>query len=293
LAVSVPLDTARQEQSTPENKSESFLRNPFVLGLVGIAGAFLVSAFLVLVVVRPGGKTSVDNGPAAQTQTPTARSGLLARSITAAAIRNGPGLDYPTVSQMANNQDVEVIGRNADASWFSVFYPPGSQVSGWVPKAALGITGSPAVLPVTSSTPTPTAAPTSTASPEVTATPTETATPTATPTPAAAYHLSLTTVAGTCRMGQHLLVSVRNAGPAPLENAAIPLLVQSPQGNQIFFGTLTTTIQPGQAMNIDTTYVVQQSVTVILDPQQTLGDANSQDHRVDCVPAVATAPAPR
>jgi hypothetical protein len=248
----------------------------------------MFSALVILKFIQPDGTASQVSGPVVEVVTPTNKSGLMARSIAAVAIKDGPGPDYRTVSELPTNKDVGVIGRNPDASWFSVFYPPGSQVSGWVPETALGITGNPAILPVTSTMPSPTVTPTSTATPEATATPSSTATPTATPRPAAAFHLVVTVVAGTCRPGQHLLISVRNTGPASLENGDIQLSVQSQQGEQIFFGSLTATIKPGQAMTIDTTYVVQQPALVIVDPNQTLGDANVQDHRVDCVPAAAT-----
>src|SRR5205823_7894942 len=128
------------------------------------------------------------------------------------------------------------------------------------------------------------AIPTGTPTPAGTATPTETPTPTATPTPSAAFHLVATVVPGTCRLGQHLLISVRNSGPAPFEGE-LTLSVQSQQGEQIFLGSLKATIKPGQALTIDSTYVVQQPALVLIDPKQTLGDGNVQDHRVDCVPA--------
>jgi hypothetical protein len=278
---------------TPENSSGPILRNPLVLGLIGLAASFVLSALVILMVVHAGGGAASQPGaPVIETVASSNKSGLVARSIAAAAIRDGPGPDYRSVSELPGDKDVEVIGRNPDASWFSVFYPPGSQVTGWVPKTALDFTGSPAVLPVTSISPSPTATSTptpttSSATPEATATLTATTTPTVTPTVAAAFHLVVSIVAGSCRPGQHLLISVGNTGPAALENRDLQLSVQSQQGEQIFLGSLTATIKPREAMTIDTTYVVQQPALAIVDPNQTLGDANVQDHRVDCVPAAA------
>ncbi|MBI1879405.1 MAG: SH3 domain-containing protein, partial [Chloroflexi bacterium] len=44
-------------------------------------------------------------------------------------IRSGPGTDYPIIGPLAAGQSLEIVGRNADSSWWQVVAPAGL---GWV-----------------------------------------------------------------------------------------------------------------------------------------------------------------
>lgn len=272
----------------PGSNYSNFLTNPYVLALIAVAGAFLVSALLVFG-VGGGGSSRPSVGTAGVTitaLTPPPRTGIPARSIALASIRDGPGLGYAVLGQLTSNKDVDLVGRNGDGSWFSIDNSSSQSGFGWVPKSALNIPGDSAILPVTSTTPTPTATigATATARPEPTVTATPTSTPTVTPTPANSLHLVITIVQSTCRIGQRLLVNIRNGDSVSLEAGSITLQVQSPQGDQLAFGSLPVSIQAGQGTNIDTTYVVRGPVTVILEPLSISGDMNAANDRADCLP---------
>jgi hypothetical protein len=208
-------------------------------------------------------------------------------------VREGPGRDYLVIGELNRNQDVEVVGRNDDSMWFSIYFPPGSNLTGWVPVSALRLPENTAAIPVVSVTPIP--RPTAiipTPPPEPTTS--ATATPTETPsgTPAGGSDLIASIVPGTCAVGARLIVNIRNLGPAPITSRAVSVLVQAADGTQRALAAQTATIPPGGQIDIDTTYVVQERVFATVDPLRTLGDPNPGNNRVDCVvSAVPTSPA--
>jgi len=273
----------------PEVYDQAVLRNPYVLAGIAVTGAILLAIVVVVVFGSTGGGASGDDNSKSSGQSdllsPGTGRGIAARSIASATVREGPGLDYQALGELTRNQDVEVIGRNADSSWFSIYYPPGSNLKGWVPKTALNLSGDEvSAVPLTAVTPLP--RPTviqPTAPPEPTRSP-ETPTPASTPTPAGGADLMASAVPGTCQLGQRLVISVRNNGPAAQATPrAITVLVQTPDGAQVaLVSSVPVALQAGQAIDIDTNYVVNQRVVVVIDPLQVLGDPNPANNRVDC-----------
>jgi hypothetical protein len=89
-------------------------------------------------------------------------------------------------------------------------------------------------------------------------------------------------------MGQRLVISVRNNGPAPQATPrSITVLVQTPDGSQVALGSsLPVALQVGQVIDIDTNYIVNQRVVAVVDPLQVLGDPNPANNRVDCAVVV-------
>jgi hypothetical protein len=285
---------------------QAMLRNPYVLAGTAVAGAIVLA---VLVVIFFGGGSSGAGGGDGSSQggslvnplTPQRGSGVRSRSIATATVREGPSAEYLEIGTLRSGQDIDVIGRNAEATWFQILFPPRSSLKGWVPASALripegSVDGIPVVLATPIARPTiaiPTSTPEPPPLPTNTSVPT-TPTPTAaavTPTPSAAPDLSASAVGGSCNLGARLTINVRNNGPPTITNRPIAILVQTADGVQrAFVNTSPLTLAPGQSVDIDTTYVVAERVVAAVDPLGTLGDPNVGNNRVDCV--VGPAPTP-
>src|SRR3989442_14163421 len=120
----------------PDSSAQPVLLTPSVLAGIAVPGPIVLAIIVVFVFGSPGGGASSadknDSGdPLAGALTAGSGRGVPARSIATATVREGPGLDYQAIGELVRNQDVEVIGRNADSSWVSIYYPPGSHLKGW------------------------------------------------------------------------------------------------------------------------------------------------------------------
>ena len=275
---------------------QSLLRNPYVLAGTAVAGAILLAVLVVILFGGSGGSAGTNDpsqpGVAIDPLTPQPGSGLAARSIATATVREGPSPEYLEIGTLRSGQDVDVIGRNQEATWFKIFFPPRSALQGWVPASALRIPeASINGIPVALSTPIPRPTiliPTSTPEPPAPATPTPAAsatpTPALSPTPSVGPDLVASAAPGTCNVGARLIVNVRNNGPQEITNRTIAILVQTSDGVQrAFVNTSPMTIAVGATISIDTTYTVTERVVAVLDPLGTLGDQNVSNNRVDCV----------
>jgi hypothetical protein len=266
---------------------QSFLRNPYVLAGIAVGAAIFLAVILVFAFGSKSSNLKDNSAPLiVEPLTPGPGRGIVARSVAAATVREGPGLDFLAIGELSRNQDIEVAGRNDEASWYNVYFPPGSSLRGWVPASALRLPSNSAVIPVVSVTPIP--RPTviqPSAPPEPTGTPEGSPTATPTGTPAGGADLAASIVPGTCAVGARLIVNVKNNGPAAVTSRAIAVLVQAADGSQRALSAQTATIPPGGQIDIDTTYVVQERVIATVDPLGTIGDPNTGNNRVDCVVA--------
>jgi hypothetical protein len=262
------------------------LRNPYIVAGIAVASAIVLAVFVVIVFGGGGGGGANGNG-AIDPLTPQPGIGLTARSIATATVREGPSTEFIEIGTLRSGQDVEILGRDENARWFQIVFPPRSTLSGWVQASALRIPeASVAAIPLVHSTPIPRPTiilPTATAGPTETQTATPTVTGTATPT--GGPDLAASAVAGTCREGRELIVSVRNLGPTPLVSRAITVLVQAATGQQRAIVTQTVNLGVNDAVDIDTGYELDNNerVVALIDPLGTLGDPNASNNRVDCV----------
>jgi hypothetical protein len=115
----------------------SMLRNPFVLAALAVAGAIILAVAFVIA-FSSGGDNPAGVGSVSRTPTPLPGElpGVQAKVIAIAAIREGPGLEFFELGLLKNGQDISVVGRNEDSSWYQVLFA-GTELKGWVPDSAL------------------------------------------------------------------------------------------------------------------------------------------------------------
>ncbi len=125
------------------------------------------------------------------TATPTATATALGPPclvvLTDANVREGPGTVYRIWGVARTDDVLEVVGRNAENTWYVVVFPLAPNGRGWIWTNLVTPCGDHSNVPVVAAPPTPTYTPTSTATFTATYTATlpraTTGTPTRTPTP--------------------------------------------------------------------------------------------------------------
>lgn len=180
----------------PPEEETPFLRNPLVLGGLGLVAVLLVAAVAV-VLLTPGddGDNASASNPrrtptAARTPTDgTPTEGVLARILDVVDVRAGPGERYPFLGTLRSGAPVRITGRNEDGTWVQIVFPPGSLQRGWIEASAVEIQGDLSAVPIATpealelpEVPTPAFSETETVTPEGTEV-VETVTPTPSATP--------------------------------------------------------------------------------------------------------------
>ena len=121
--------------------------NP-VTFLVGFgAGTFVGVALALLATALVDDTTATNNSAAVRdaaaangviTTTPESRP----KTKSALDVRLGPDTSYAIIGLLSRGETVEPVGRDADAKWLAIRFPPGSAGRGWVPISELeGATG--------------------------------------------------------------------------------------------------------------------------------------------------------
>jgi hypothetical protein len=247
-----------------EPEEPSLIGNPYMLAGIAVAVA-IVLAVLVVVVFgsndsSAGSNSGDGNGNNANSsifvdpltpQPSVTGAGLSTKSIAAATVRTGPGTDYSEISPLRSGQDVTVIGRNPDATWFQIDL--GAALRGWVPATALRISDNDAkLLPVVGSTPIPQPtfiAPTERPNPTATVTPNVPAT--ATPTPQAGPDVALS-FQSACAPGGAIVLLVKNTGGGTLTGRSASVTLSNSQG-VIFNGNVALPeLAPGASASVST-----------------------------------------
>ena len=282
-----------------EQESEGGLRNPYILAGLAIGAAVILA---VMVVVLFGG--SSDAGPGGDSNDPSlvvdpltpqpgsigSGRGIVAKTIAASTVREGPGTDFAQIAPLPTGQDVEVAGRNGDSTWFQIFYPQGSQLRGWVPGTALRLsTENIASLAVVSSTPVPrqtVVPPTEQPSaPAVTPSVTPTASPTGTATPqGGGVDIAVAFQNPTCIPGSSLSVVIRNAGTAALQRSA--QVVVSSAAGVVSTQSFGVDLPPGSAMTLLTGVAAQAprmtAQITLLPAANQPPDSNAGNNTAEC-----------
>jgi hypothetical protein len=256
LAVpAAPDDEYVYEDDYYDEPEYSMLRNPYVLAGLAVAVAIVAAVFVVVLFGSGGDDGGGGNDVITRPLTPQPGDdgGIKARSIAIAAVREGPGRDFFEIGLLRTGNDVSVVGRNADSTWYEIIYP-GSNLEGWVPASALKLPENAAsLISVVSFTPIP--------KPSVIQ-------PTAAPTTAAteqaqgAPDLELATLGGQCQSNEPITLALRNVGNVPVNNRQVNVIVTTAQG-VTSQSTMTVTLAPGQAVPVSTGQVAQPPRTTI------------------------------
>ena len=143
-------------------------------------------------------------------------------------VRGGPGTVYPVVAQLQPGRPVDILGRNADRTWWQVLLGNGDE--GWVAATVVDVTGPVDGVAVAANIPAaPTQAPRPTAAPQPTSAPVAVQ-PTQPPAPQTGGGYALTSFrlrpvnsdAQRCDGGDHnIFVTVVDAGGNPIDGVRV------------------------------------------------------------------------
>ena len=259
------------------------IRNRYVLAGLAVTISIIL-AILVVVIFGGGSGDSIAAPVATYRSTPSPGRGLAVSSIAIATVREGPGASYVEIGVLRNRQDVEVVGRNTDASWFQIFYPSQSQLRGWVPSSALGVPDANLdSIPIAAVTPIPRPTviqPTLVPEPPATTVPPPTVTSTELPGP----DLAIGVLNNNCQTGVPLVVTIENVGEVPVINRQVRITVSTNSGPQGLSDILIPSLNPGEVVNIPTNQLVEPPrTTAQIDLLGTPFDINLANNSVDCL----------
>jgi len=255
----------------------SMLRNPYVLAALAVAAAIILAVVVVIAFSNRGNDGFSGGAGTARTATPLPGElpGVQAKVIAIAAIREGPGLEYFELGLLRNGQEVSVVGRNEDSSWYQVIFA-GSDLKGWVPHSALRPPdNSDSAIEVVVFTPIP--------KPSVEQ-------PTATPLPVTpteealgAPDISVEILGNVCPTNGPLTIALRNVGDVPLNSREVVVTVSTPD-LVLSEQTLSVTLGLGQIVPVSTGQAVQPPRTMVAvvflnEPQ----DLDPSNNVVTCV----------
>lgn len=141
-------------------------------------------------------------------------------------VRSGPGTAFPVVAQMQPGQPVDILGSNADRTWWQVLLNNGNE--GWVAASVVDVTGPVDGVAVAANIPVaPTPRPQPTAAPQPTSAPVAVQ-PTQPPQPSGGYAMTgfrlrpVGTDSQRCDGGDHnIFVTVVDAGGNPLDGVRV------------------------------------------------------------------------
>lgn len=236
---------------------------------------------------------------------------LRTRTIAQQEVHVGPGEAYAVVGTLPRGTAVEVVGRDAGATWLAIRFPAGSAGRGWIPVSdveGLGPVESLAVAlptsipsaatipntssrqPITSDDSVPLSTPVATA-----ATPRAgTSTPIAS-TPAPQPGSPDLVVTGLSLMADgRVNVTVGNRGTGPLTGQAVFVLVRDLATRSETVSTGLGTLNPGETTTLTTTTFrvgEEAEVQAVVDPYGSAPDTNRTNNMLSAT--LAPAPTPR
>jgi hypothetical protein len=127
---------------------EGFRPDGSSLGLSDVAIRVVPQPNATLAAGQPSPATSTPDGTAAENvpAQPTAATSVSGRVNTPELnVRTGPGTDYPQVGTLTNGQQVEIVGRNENGSWWAIPYGSGTA---WVFSNLVAANGDTSQIPV-------------------------------------------------------------------------------------------------------------------------------------------------
>jgi uncharacterized protein YraI len=165
-------------------------------------------------------------------------------------VRTGPGTEYDRLGVLASGATVAVVGKNDDASWWYIVFPPSADERGWVAAQFVTARNTDGVSVINTPTPYPTPSPTSVV--EITAT----FTPTPEPTNTATTEATSTSLP-----------------PATPTDTPVPTPTVSTDPT-INFSATSTSLKSGECTTFS--WLVTNAKAVYFDGQGVAGDNNGQ-----------------
>ncbi|MFN2184454.1 MAG: protein kinase domain-containing protein [Anaerolineae bacterium] len=124
---------------------------------VWIAGAAIFLVVVVAGVLLAGPFSGAEGDEPAGTA--PAGTGVVVALVSDAGCLLGPAADYPTVAELAEGQQLPVLGMSADEAWWNVVHPQRPADSCWLPASVAQVSGDISTLPLVEAPPLPTATP--------------------------------------------------------------------------------------------------------------------------------------
>ena len=144
-ASAIPLPQEAVEARAPVlAEAMALLHNRLILGGLGLLVVLLLVAIVLFAL--GGGDDAADRHLVVDFSTPDGRptavprAGLIGRVRVTTSTHNGPGTGYAILGTIPAGAVVPLVGRNADATWVQVIYPPSSQLRGWVDASFIDVT---------------------------------------------------------------------------------------------------------------------------------------------------------
>jgi hypothetical protein len=261
----------------------SALANPVLLAAIAVGAAIVLAVIVVVLFGSDNNEGSPGDTTAIATATPTATPaggiggtggarGLLARSIAISTVREGPALSYLELGTLPADQNVDVVGRNEEATWFQIVFPADSELVGWVPETALSLPDNvAAVVGVTDVTPV--------ARPEV---PTNTPQPDPedTPKPGRGEGPDLAvSIKSACTAGTEIVITISNAGTEAFDQDLIEVIVSRDSVVQ-YQQPFQAEMEQGASAELNTGVPAQapeMSVVVLLTELEDVNPSNNGD----------------
>ncbi len=223
---------------------------------------------------------------------PTAVRGLTVRATTAINVRSGPGTTFAIIGSLQAGEVARVTGRDGDAAWVMVELAAGP---GWVAAGLVEATGDLALAPVVDPSVTRTPTPATSATPTATPTPVRSPSPSATATARPASP-SITATAPrlsgglpdivlqevTATQGGRIMVSIANAGVAPISGRRVSVVALDEAANVIFSeSTAPLTLGPGSAVTVELGYqlATTMTLTIILNAENAIDESSTGNNR--------------
>jgi branched-chain amino acid transport system substrate-binding protein len=176
-------------------------------------------------------------------------------------VRSGPSTDYPTIGQLNQGEQVQVIGANLDFTWLVIQFR-GQQ--GWISAPILDVFGDLRTLPIITPPATPTPA------------------PTATPPPTPDIVIDSASGAPSPFIVNQpftVSVSVRNAGGAPSGQSAIAATFPP---NNVYAAGIAPALAPGQSALVNLTGTFSNTgfyaVVIVADLNNDVAEGNETNN---------------
>ncbi len=225
-------------------------------------------------------------------------------TLTAMDVRLGPGTAFAILGTVARGDRVTVEGRNEDADWIAIQFPPNTSGRGWLPADSLEGLDGVSALAVVAPTPVPNnaQAPSSNgdfgegsldATPTIDLSSTPAALLTPSPAPNGTADLAITRLK--VQPDGRVIVTVGNRGPGSIVGFPISVIVYDAASRQETLSVPNGSLSVGETVSLETTSFVvdhEEQVFAVVDPSLSINDANRSNNTLSATLSPPPTPLP-